>query len=91
MPSNRVLRVRAAGAPASALADGVRRLQAEIGVDPAFPAEVEEAAARAAASPRLPELDRTDLPFVTLDPEGSRDLDQALHLERDGEIGRAHV
>lgn len=26
--------------------------------------------------------DRTDLPFVTIDPPGSMDLDQALHLER---------
>lgn len=85
MPSNRVLRVRAEGASAADLADGVRRLQSELGVDPAFPAEVEEAAARAASAPRLPDLDRTDLPFVTIDPEGARDLDQALHIERDGE------
>ncbi len=28
--------------------------------------------------------DLTDVPFVTIDPEGSRDLDQALHLERWG-------
>ncbi|MBT2485549.1 MULTISPECIES: RNB domain-containing ribonuclease [unclassified Microbacterium] len=31
-----------------------------------------------------PELDLRDIPFATLDPEGSRDLDQAFHLERDG-------
>ena len=36
-----------------------------------FPPEVEEAAAAAAANPpRLPDLDRTDLPFVTIDPAG---------------------
>ena len=35
--------------------------------------------------PRLPDLDRTDLPFVTIDPPGSMDLDQALHIERDGD------
>jgi exoribonuclease R len=45
---------------------------------------VEEAARRAAAAPRLPDLDRTDVPFVTIDPASSQDLDQALHLERDG-------
>lgn len=28
--------------------------------------------------------DHTALPFVTLDPEGSRDLDQAVHIEQDG-------
>lgn len=31
--------------------------------------------------PRTPERDRTDIPFVTIDPPGSMDLDQALHLE----------
>ena len=36
-------------------------------------------------APRLPDLDRTDLPFVTIDPPSSMDLDQALHLERDGD------
>ncbi|MGO4201994.1 RNB domain-containing ribonuclease [Rhodococcus sp. TAF43] len=29
--------------------------------------------------------DRTDLAFVTIDPPGSMDLDQALHLERNGD------
>lgn len=47
-----------------------------------FPAEVEAAAARAAASPRLPAFDRSDIPFVTIDPPGAMDLDQALHVER---------
>jgi exoribonuclease R len=87
MPSNRVVRVRSSGeggAPAP-LRAGVVQLQAELGVTPDFPAEVEDAAARAAADVRLPDLDRTDLPFVTIDPEGARDLDQALHLERDGD------
>src|SRR4051794_36153858 len=33
----------------------------------------------------MPELDQTDIPFVTIDPPSSMDLDQAVHLERDGE------
>jgi exoribonuclease R len=37
-------------------------------------------AERRAAEPPLPELDATDVPLVTLDPPGSRDLDQAVHL-----------
>lgn len=49
-----------------------------------FPAEVlaaaEEAAARDAAADGR--ADRTDIPFVTLDPASSTDLDQAMHLER---------
>src|SRR5690606_2360240 len=36
------------------------------------------------ATPSAPDLDLRDVPFVTLDPKGSRDLDQALHLERAG-------
>ena len=33
----------------------------------------------------MPELDRTDLALVTIDPAGAKDLDQALHIERDGD------
>lgn len=32
--------------------------------------------------PALPWLDGTHIPFVTIDPPGSRDLDQAMHLLR---------
>ena len=87
MGSARIIRVARAddGVAATTLRDGIAALQAELGVSAEFPPEVEEAAAAAAAAPRLPELDRTDLPFVTIDPETSMDLDQALHLERDGD------
>ena len=54
-------------------------------VSPAFAEEVEKAAAAAAANPRLPEVDRTDIEFVTIDPESSMDLDQAMHIQRDGD------
>ncbi|MFC6152075.1 RNB domain-containing ribonuclease [Nocardioides yefusunii] len=64
------------------LRDGIAALRTELEVVEEFPAEVEETAARAAASPRLPELDRTDLEFVTIDPDGARDLDQAVHIAR---------
>ncbi|WP_395695020.1 RNB domain-containing ribonuclease [Nocardioides sp.] len=92
MPSSRVVRVRSLhdGVAAEVVRDGVARIQEELDVDPAFPPEVEAAAAAAARSPRLPDLDRTDLELVTIDPEGSRDLDQALHLERDGDGFRVH-
>lgn len=51
--------------------------------------EVIADAERASGEAELPHVpderaDRTDVPFVTIDPEGSTDLDQALHLERDG-------
>ena len=85
MTSHPVLRV-----PAALLAEEVRRLRAELEVTPDFPPEVEEAARAAAARPVLPDLDRTDIPFVTIDPEGARDLDQALHVERAGEGWTVH-
>ena len=39
----------------------------------------------AAAPPAGGHPDETDVPYVTLDPPGSMDLDQALHIERDGD------
>ncbi|MCL8026374.1 RNB domain-containing ribonuclease [Nocardioides bruguierae] len=84
MSSHPVVRVRAydEGVSARTLAAGVREVQVELGVDPEFPAAVLAAARAAAAAPRMPEVDRTDLPLITIDPGGSRDLDQAMHLER---------
>lgn len=64
------------------------RKRQDLGVRTAFPDEVlraaEEAARRdpAAAPGRV---DRTDIPFVTVDPPGSRDLDQALCIEHGGD------
>jgi exoribonuclease R len=84
----RVLRVRdGADGPLRA---GIAEVQRQLEVSPDFPGEVEEAAARAARAPRLPDLDRTDLEFVTIDPPGSMDLDQAMHLARDGDGYAVH-
>jgi VacB/RNase II family 3'-5' exoribonuclease len=87
MPSNRVVKVRTSGDSVSAqeMRDGIAAIQEELKVTPAFPDSVAQAAAAAAARPRLPKLDRTDLEFVTIDPESARDLDQAMHIERDGD------
>jgi VacB/RNase II family 3'-5' exoribonuclease len=93
MAGSRVVTVRprlegpepAEGVAADALRAGIAAVQTELEVFAAFPAEVEAAAAAAAENPRLPDLDRTDLPLVTIDPPGSMDLDQALHLARDGD------
>jgi exoribonuclease R len=64
------------------LAQGMRDIQSELKLPLAFPPEVEAAATQAAAHPRLPTLDRTDLPLVTIDPPESMDLDQAMYVER---------
>jgi exoribonuclease R len=85
MSSSRVVRVHARDeVAAQSLRAGIGTIQSELHVTPDFPAEVEEAAKRAAESPRLPDLDRTDIPFVTIDPASSMDLDQALHIQREG-------
>ena len=56
------------------------RRQLHVSLD--FPAEVLAEAEAAARSPRLPDADETAVPFVTIDPPESMDLDQALHIER---------
>src|SRR5688572_27933815 len=60
-------------------------IRAEFEVPEEFPADVLVEAARLAGRPPLPELDATDVPLVTLDPVGSRDLDQAVHLAARGD------
>ena len=66
-----------------AIFDAIRR---RFEVPEAFPPEVLAAAERVAADPLdLPTDDLTDVPFLTIDPPGSMDLDQAMHLERDGD------
>jgi VacB/RNase II family 3'-5' exoribonuclease len=59
-------------------------LRAELQIPTAFPAEVEAEAAEAAKHPELPDRDLTDLPFLTIDPTGSVDLDQAMALSPAG-------
>lgn len=56
------------------------RADAQVRVD--FPDEVLQEATRAAEQPDLPERDETAIEFVTIDPPGSMDLDQAMHLSR---------
>lgn len=53
-------------------------VRAELEVPVEFPADV--LAEAAAVEPARPAEDATDIPFVTVDPPGSRDLDQALHV-----------
>jgi exoribonuclease R len=69
---------RVAGAPLDFAA-----LRTELGVPGDFASGVLGEAARAAESVELPDEDATDIPFVTIDPVGSRDLDQALHIARE--------
>jgi exoribonuclease R len=75
-------------APADDLRATFVGIRAEIGLPESFPDDVLEEAREAARSPRMPDVDRTDVPFVTMDPPSAMDLDQAFHLERRGEAIR---
>ncbi len=74
----------------AAFAEGMAVIEDRQAVPQDFPPEVLAAAEHAAANPKLPDVDRTDIPLITIDPEGSMDLDQALHIERHGDGYRVH-
>ena len=70
--------------PTGALDGGLATLRAELTLPGAFPDGV--IAAAEAAARRVPDahVDRTAMPFLTLDPEGATDLDQAFAIEAAG-------
>ena len=70
--------------PDNALACGLAAIRSQFKVLAEFPPDVVEAAERAAQRKPDGHADRTDLPFVTLDPATSTDLDQAFTIERSG-------
>jgi exoribonuclease R len=77
--------------PTDEFVAGFVAIRARLGVPEAVPPEIEaaagEAARRAVSADRR---DRRDLDLVTIDPPGSRDLDQALHVEQRGDGHRVH-
>lgn len=80
-PSSRITGPDAAN---DELATVLAALPAQLGLERDFPpAVLTEADAAAQAAP-LPDADRTDIEFATIDPAGSDDLDQAFQLVRDG-------
>jgi hypothetical protein len=67
------------------LDEGIRKIRSELGVPTGFPpAAAMEAVVAANAEPGADHIDRTDRPFVTLDPAEAIDLDQAFTIERSG-------
>jgi exoribonuclease R len=69
-----------------ALDAGLHRIREQLHVPSGFPPEAALTAVQAAARrPGAAHADRTDRPFVTLDPAGATDLDQAFALERAGD------
>jgi hypothetical protein len=77
-------------AEARRLSEAVRAIEVELELPVSFSPEVLSAAEEAAANPKLPDLDRTDIGFLTIDPAGAKDLDQALHIERADRGFRVH-
>ncbi|MFB8758521.1 RNB domain-containing ribonuclease [Streptomyces nigra] len=76
--------IRVTGAPEAPLRAALTVLRTRLDVPTSFPPEALAEAERAAKAPVLPGRDATDIPFLTIDPPGSTDLDQALHLSRRG-------
>ncbi|WP_328909889.1 RNB domain-containing ribonuclease [Streptomyces sp. NBC_00234] len=75
--------VHVTGPADTPLRAALRGLRAELELPDAFPPDVMAEAEEAASSPDLSgHQDMTELPFFTIDPPTSTDLDQAMHLER---------
>lgn len=70
--------------PDRLLAEGLGAIRAQYRVPPAFPPEVEAAAQEAARRTPDAHADWTTRHFVTLDPAGATDLDQAFAIEPAG-------
>jgi exoribonuclease R len=60
-------------------------LRTELGVPGEFSSEAEQQGEAAAKQWHSSASDRTDIEFITVDPAGSKDLDQALHIAADGD------
>ena len=71
--------------PTHALDSGLAAIRKQYDVPSAFPAAVLAAADVAAKRAPTEHVDRTDWPFVTLDPAPSTDLDQAFTIDRVGD------
>jgi exoribonuclease R len=65
-----------------------REIRRELDVPAGYPADAVAEARR--ARPPVPARDATTIPFVTIDPPGAMDLDQAMHLERTEHGHRVH-
>ena len=69
------------------LTESLRALREELGIREDFPEDVLREAEAAVAAHELHPTDLRALPFLTIDPPGSTDLDQAVHLTRGRRTG----
>jgi exoribonuclease R len=72
-----------------ALAEGFQAIAKQFSLPREFPPQVQHAATAALIAEVSPQqtsrVVATDIPYVTLDPATSTDLDQAFHITRDGD------
>ncbi|MFI8516711.1 RNB domain-containing ribonuclease [Streptomyces sp. NPDC085481] len=88
MPRRHIHVTAAADTPLRA---ALRAMRTKLALPDTFPPAVLAEAEAAAKAPHLPEYDATDIPFFTIDPPTSKDLDQAMHLARRADGGyRVH-
>lgn len=71
--------------PADELVSTLQLIREDLNLPESFPRAVEAEARERVDAVELPDTDRTSIPFVTIDPEGATDLDQAVHISRRGE------
>ncbi|WP_159703659.1 RNB domain-containing ribonuclease [Arthrobacter sp. 18067] len=67
------------------LAAALAALRTELELPGTYPAAAVEEARQAVQTLKLPDRDLRDIPFVTIDPATSTDLDQALFIDRSGD------
>ncbi|XAS66278.1 RNB domain-containing ribonuclease [Micrococcaceae bacterium Sec5.7] len=67
------------------LAEALSALRTELVLPGPYPEDALKDAEAAVSGHKLPDLDLTAVDFLTIDPESSTDLDQALFLERSGD------
>ncbi|AWB95115.1 ribonuclease II [Agromyces badenianii] len=72
----------AASLAQSELAAALAELRAALELPAEFPADADAEASAMLAPTPPPEVDLREIEFLTIDPPGSTDLDQALHLTR---------
>ena len=83
--------MRSTAAASDVLREGLAAIETEFALPAAFPAEV-DAAAAAATADLSGRVDLRAIPFVTLDPAASTDLDQAFAITADGaDLAVEHV
>jgi exoribonuclease R len=70
--------------PGSLLTEGLTAIRSQYKVPATFPPKVEDAAKLAASRTPNEHVDRTAVPFFTLDPASATDLDQAFAIESTG-------